>query len=403
MRVTPLRLNSENTSRELFNTLKVSKEGTAILAPKSVYAAFQVDGLSAWEANIIKQDLLSLGSDAALERAALIKDIKTSIVIFGSISQLKKLAAKLKNQPFGLKEFSLQLSQVLENCFKEKLTFCARGKRLNFGQPVLCGIVNVTGDSFSGDGVLKGSFPQTVDAAIAKAGGMVKSGALILDVGAESSRPGAKPLKEKEEIARLVPVIKGLRKEFKNVLISVDTYKYAVAKAAADRGADIVNDITALQNAPRIVELVKEYQLGRILMHMQGVPQTMQRKPKYQCVTSELYDFFKARIEFCLKNGIEKSSLMVDPGIGFGKACKHNLEILKHIFQLKAFGCPVFLGLSRKSFIGKALEVPVNGRLAGTLGATVYAMLNGANVFRTHDVKETYEALKMAAEIKNYD
>jgi dihydropteroate synthase len=403
MRITPLGLNSELAAQKLFKTLGVSKEGIAILGPKSVYAAFKADGLSAWEANIIKQDLLSLGSDAALNREVLIKEMKTSIAIFGSIAQLERLCIKLKHQPFGLKEFSAQLSTALKNCFSEKPVFNCRGKRLRLDSPVICGIINVTADSFSGDGILKNSSTQTIDAAIAKAEKMIKDGAVILDVGAESSRPGAKPLKEKDELTRLTPVIKGLRKEFKNVLISVDTYKLATAQMAADCGADIINDITALRHAPKITAVIKRYKLGCILMHMQGIPATMQVRPKYKCVTTELHDFFVERLAFCEKNDIDKSSLMIDPGIGFGKTPAHSLEILKNIFQFKVFGCPVFLGLSRKSFVGKTLKVDINYRLAGTLGASVYAMLNGANIFRTHDVKETREALELAVRIKDYD
>ena len=403
MRITPLGLNSELAAQELFRTLGVSKEGIAILSPKSVYAAFRADGLSAWEANIIKQDLLSLGSDAALNREVLIKEMKTSIAIFGSIAQLERICIKLKDQPFGLKKFSTQLSTALKNCFNENPVFYARGKRLELGAPVICGIINVTGDSFSGDGILKKSSTQTVNAALAKAGSMIKNGAVMLDIGAESSRPGAKPLKAKDELARLTPVIKGLRKEFKNVLISVDTYKYETARDAADCGADIINDITALRYAPKIAGVIKRYKLGCILMHMQGTPSTMQVKPAYKCVITELHDFFVERLEFCEKNGIDKSSLMIDPGIGFGKTSGHNLEILKNIFQFKVFGCPIFLGLSRKSFVGKTLKLNINDRLAGALGAGVYAMLAGAKVFRTHDVKETREALTMAQRIKDYD
>ena len=403
MRVTPLGLNSTLAAQKLFQTLGVSKEGIAILGPKSVYTAFKVEGLSAWEANIIKQDLLSLGSDAALNRDVLVKNIKTSIAVFGSIRQLEQLCVKLEHQPFGLKEFSAQLSGALKNCFNEKPEFKARGKRLRLDSPVICGIINVTGDSFSGDGILKNSSTQTVNVALAQAANMVKNGAVMLDIGAESSRPGAKPLKVKEERARLMPVIKGLRKEFKNVLISVDTYKHETAQIAADCGADIINDITALRYAPKIAEVIKKYRLGLILMHMQGNPATMQVKPVYKCVTSELHDFFVERLKFCTKNGIDKSSLMIDPGIGFGKTYEHNLEILKNIFQFKIFGRPIFLGLSRKSFVGKTLKADINDRLAGALGASVYAMLQGAKVFRTHDVKETREALAMAARIKDYD
>jgi dihydropteroate synthase len=403
MRVTPLLLNRERDARDLFAALNVSPQGIDILAPKSIFAAFKIDGLSAWAANIIKQELLSLGADAALDRAVLIKEIKTSIVIFGSVSQLNKLSLKLKNQPFGLKELADKLVIALDNYFNPAGQLLARGKRLGLAMPVVCGILNITPDSFSGDGILKVSSAQTIQMALTKAEEMLASGAKILDVGAQSSRPGAKPVSPREEAARILPAIKGLRKEFKNVLISVDTYRYETAQKAAECGVDIINDITALRHAPKIAQVIKKYKLGCVLMHMQGTPQTMQKKPVYSDVVGEVNTFFKERLAFCEKSGLSRRSLMLDPGIGFGKTLEHNLALLKNIAGFKVFGCPIMVGLSRKSFVGKALDLPVNERLYGTLGASVYAVNYGAQIFRTHDVKATVEALSMAARIKNYD
>jgi len=380
----------------------VSPAGIAIISPKSVNLAFKISGIKSWEANILKQSLLSLGSDAGIERAALVKDKKTDVIILGSLSQLNKLCKRLKEQPSGLKELSLKLSLSLRDFFKEEFKFCARGKTLKIKKPIICGIINVTDDSFSGDGLLN-PIPdrrsQTTDLALKKAGGMVKAGARILDVGGESSRPGASPIDEKEEIKRVVPVLRMLRKEFPGIFISVDTYKYKVARAAAGAGADIINDITALRHSPRIISLLKKYKMGCVLMHMKGSPRNMQVNPVYRDVMESIVDFFNERLNIAYAGGLAPEQIIIDPGIGFGKTLEHNLKIIKELYKLKIFGLPILLGASRKSFIGRVIGAGEDKRLTGTLAANVVSLTRGAGIFRVHDVKEAKDALAVAYEI----
>ena len=195
--------------------------------------------------------------------------------------------------------------------------------------------------------------------------------------------------------------MKVLRKEFKKVFLSVDTYKYSVAKAAIEEGADIINDITALRSSPQIASLIKRYKLGCILMHMRGTPQTMQVNPHYKDVTAEIIDFFKERLKFCNSRGINKSQILIDPGIGFGKRLEDNTRIINELYKFKVLGQPIFLGLSRKSFIGKILKVGFDQRLAGTIAASMVSLTKGANILRVHDVRETAQAIKVASKIIN--
>lgn len=400
MRITPLKIENEKSAKGLLLSIGVSREGAQILAPKSVYSAFKIDGIKSWEANIIKQHLLSLGSDSAIERKALVKNVNTETIIFASLSQLKKLCEKLKNQPFALREISQNLSVALDNLYKQEFILEIRKKTVKIKEPLLCGIINLTTDSFSGDGLLlKFSGAKLQDLVLEKIGRMVKDGASMIDIGAESSRPFARPITEKEEIKRIVPILKVARKEFKDTIISVDTYKFGVAKAVASEGADIINDITALRKSPKIIELLKKYKLGCILMHMRQNPSTMQINPKYRNVTQDIIDFFKERISLLNKEKINPRQILIDPGIGFGKNLRDNLKLINELYKFKIFGLPIFIGLSRKSFIGKITGTNVGERMSGTIAANVVAYLKGANILRVHDVKENKQAIDIARSI----
>ncbi len=404
MKIAPVEIKSEKNASKLMASLGVSREGIKILSPKSLYSGFKVEGIKSWEANIIKQHLLSLGSDAAIERDALIKNIKTKALIFGNLSQLRKLCGKLSSQTFNLKEFSNTLSLYLSNMHKKEFVLYARDKVLKIKKPIICGIINVTSDSFSGDGLLKeaGSSPSKIkDLALKKCEEMIRHGAKIIDVGAESTRPFSKQINEEEEMRRVTPVLKLLRKKFKKAIISIDTYKYKVMKAAIDEGIDIINDITALKFNPQAALLIKKYKLGCILMHMKGMPQNMQVNPKYYDVVEQELDFFKERLGFCAKKKIDKNQILIDPGIGFGKAFKDNIKIINELYKFKIFGVPIFLGLSRKSFIGSILNVGVKERLIGTIAASITSISKGVNILRAHDVKETHQAINIACKISN--
>jgi|TARA_B110000196_G_C21068564_1_gene626239 dihydropteroate synthase len=245
------------------------------------------------------------------------------------------------------------------------------------------GILNVTPDSFSDGGQFTSS-QQATDFAIK----MINEGADIIDIGGESSRPGAKPVPLDEELKRIKPVIKSIREQT-DCLISIDTYKASVAEAAIDLGADIINDITSLSYDQSMANLVSTRKVPIILMHMQGSPQNMQLNPSYNNLINDLIIFFKTKIEIANKAGILDNMIIIDPGIGFGKSVEDNFEIIRELKQIKAMGYPILLGPSRKSFIGEALNLPVKDRLEGTMASITVGIINGANIVRVHDVIET--------------
>jgi dihydropteroate synthase len=254
------------------------------------------------------------------------------------------------------------------------------------------GVVNVTPDSFSDGGLY-----LDPAAAIAHGRQLVTEGADILDVGGESTRPGAKEVPAEEELRRVLPVIEGLAGE--GVPISVDTSKAPVAAAALDAGAAIVNDVTALRGDPQMAPLCADRRPTVILMHMLGDPRTMQDDPRYGDVVADVRDFLAARLEATVAAGVEEERIWLDPGIGFGKTMPHNLELLRRLGELRALGRPLVVGTSRKSFIGKLDGSPAADRTGGTIASSLLAAVEGANVLRVHDVGELRQALTMAAAV----
>jgi dihydropteroate synthase len=271
----------------------------------------------------------------------------------------------------------------------ERLPWQVRDRTLYPGQPPLVmGIVNVTPDSFSDGGRLVG-----VEEAIAHGLELVRKGADLLDIGGESSRPGAQPVSPEEELRRVVPVVRGLA-ERTSVPLSVDTCKAVVARAVLEAGAHIINDITALAGDPDMAEVVRFSGAGVVLMHMQGTPPTMQASPTYADVVAEVAGFLQARLQAAADVGIAGPQVVLDPGIGFGKSFEHNLLLLANLDRLQQLGRPVCLGVSRKGFLGKLLDRPLEGRLAGSLAVACFALAHGnAQVLRVHDVAETHDAV----------
>lgn len=269
------------------------------------------------------------------------------------------------------------------------------------------GILNVTSDSFSGDGVYAGCRLQAagynrsqIGRIVAYAQRMVEDGADIIDVGGESTRPGARPVPLKEEMRRVIPVIKALAEKIKAPL-SVDTYKPQVAEAALDNGAAMVNDISGLGDA-RMACVVKRYKARIVIMHIQGQPKTMQRRPRYKDVVVEVRRYFRERIRRARDAGIARAKIIIDPGIGFGKTLRHNLEILRRLRELKSLGFPLLVGVSRKSFIGALTgkEAPQE-RIFGTAAAVSLAADRGADILRVHDVAAMADALKVVNAVIN--
>ncbi|ABR30729.1 dihydropteroate synthase [Thermosipho melanesiensis] len=263
---------------------------------------------------------------------------------------------------------------------------------MNFNKTMIMGIVNVTPDSFYPKSRIdKEKLLETVNH-------MIKNGADIIDVGGESTRPGASEVSLEEELNRVVPAIELIKKNF-DVIVSIDTYKSKVAEESIKVGADIVNDISALRFDDNMVNVVKQYNRPVILMHMKGTPKNMQNNPYYKDTIGEIIEFLKERINFAKSYGIE--DIIIDPGIGFGKRLIDNLLILKHLDEFKKLGYPILIGASRKSMIGMILDLPVEERLEGTLAITAYCALKGVKIIRVHDVKENYRVIKVIEAIKN--
>ncbi|MDQ3286308.1 MAG: dihydropteroate synthase [Actinomycetota bacterium] len=262
--------------------------------------------------------------------------------------------------------------------------------------PVLLGILNVTPDSFS-DG---GEFFE-VESAVVQAEKMLDEGAHMIDVGGESTRPGSNPVSPEEELRRVLPVVRGILESRSETVISIDTYRASTAEAVLDAGARVVNDVTALRGDTKMASLVAERGCPVVLMHMLGDPKSMQRDPRYKHVVREVREFLVGRVEYALSAGVREENVILDPGIGFGKTLRHNLELLNNLNVFVELGFPVLVGASRKSFLRKILASGVAGdRLFGTVATSVIAYERGATLFRVHDVRANKEALEVAAAVR---
>jgi dihydropteroate synthase len=261
----------------------------------------------------------------------------------------------------------------------------------------IMGILNVTPDSFS-DG---GRFHRFEDA-IAQGMRMIQEGADIIDVGGESTRPGSDPVTLEEELSRVIPVISTLAQKTE-VPISIDTYKSEVARRALDAGAQMINDISALRFDPEMKKIAGEYQVPVVLMHIKGTPKDMQKDPSYDDVIGEIAQYLRESIQLAQEGGVEKERILIDPGIGFGKRLVDNLNILKNLREFSILGCPILIGCSRKSFIGKILDLPLEERLEGSLAALAVAIMNGASIVRVHDVKESKRVAGLVDAVRGVD
>lgn len=275
----------------------------------------------------------------------------------------------------------------------QNLTYLFGETAVEFGKRTyLMGILNVTPDSFS-DG---GRFFDQTDAVL-HAFQMVKDGADVIDVGGESTRPGAEQISSEDEMRRVIPVILKIKQKTR-VPVSVDTYKAEVAKEALKAGANIVNDITGLQSDPKMADVIAEAGASVVIMHIKGTPRDMQSDPHYDDLMHEVYDFLAKEVDIARTKGIRQ--IMIDPGIGFGKTADHNLELINRLQEFKSIGVPVLIGVSRKSFIGKILETPVEARLEGTAAAVTASILHGADIVRVHDVREMRRVALVADAIR---
>lgn len=265
-----------------------------------------------------------------------------------------------------------------------------RSQQLDLAVPRVMAVLNVTPDSFSDGGCF-----QDINAALSRVSEMISQGADIIDVGGESTRPGAAQVSVEEELQRVIPVIEAIHHQYPQIIISVDTSKPEVMQAAVAAGAALINDVRALA-LPGALEVAADTQAAVCLMHMQGQPASMQASPSYADVLAEVNDFLTNRVNACIAAGIARERIVIDPGIGFGKTLEHNLALLAHLPALMQLGLPLLVGVSRKSMIGALLNRPVEQRLSGSVALATASVLAGASIIRAHDVAETYDAVRIA-------
>ncbi|MFC1517055.1 dihydropteroate synthase [Candidatus Margulisiibacteriota bacterium] len=377
--------------------LGVDPKGIQLMQPKGLHYILKIKELSSPAATIIKQELLSRGGEAALPWAALNQKIKrTALLLFGTKLQYKKLIKKLKIQPFQLDQVARQIEDLLLRIEKPVAKLIIGKKSFNLAKKtILMGILNITPDSFSDGG--KFLSPQQ---AIAQANKLLRAGADIIDIGAESSRPGAKAISASEELKRLLPVIRALLKN-KKALISIDTTKASVAKKCLELGAHMINDISGLKKDPQMAKVIAKYKVPVIIMHRSGSSKVMQKKTGYKDLVSDILLSLEESIVKAEQAGIAREKIIIDPGIGFGKTTEQNLEIFKRLKEFKSLGLPILIGASRKSVIGNVLNTPVDKRLEGTLALSALAIGQGASILRVHDIKENRQVLKLCNAVFN--
>jgi dihydropteroate synthase len=369
---------------------RVSGEGIRLMSNKALFRVVHVSGLDVRAANILKQEMLSRGGEVATSREVYeLRGGEADCLIMGTLTQFERLLPKLRQQPFGLRALSGSIEAALQN-YDLVAPSVPAGLDLS-AAPLLMGVLNVTPDSFS-DG---GAYAEA-DSAVAAGLRMVDEGATFVDVGGESSRPGAAPVPADEELRRVMPVVTALAPKLPG-RISVDTYKADIAARALEAGAYMINDISALRMDPAMVDVVRDADCPLILMHMQGEPRSMQKEPHYDDVVAEVYAFFVERLNWAVDHGLREENLLVDPGIGFGKSVEHNLEILRNLGTFRSLGRPLVVGTSRKRFLGEIAGVqdPAE-RDRATAATTVLAAREGAHILRVHRVAVNAEAARVA-------
>lgn len=390
----------------------VSRKGAALMVAKGVFRAIKVCGLPAAQANIVKQEMLSKGGEAAVNWSSYLAEegATSDVLLLGTLRHYRRLIGKLRAQPrsLGLGPLAEALAEVLRRYDGGTLgQMTLAGRTFVWGQRTyLMGILNLTPDSFSGDGLLRrGADPLAL--ALEQARCFAAEGADLLDVGGESTRPGAERVSPEEELARVAPVIEQLAKEL-SLPISIDTCKAEVARAALQAGAHLVNDVWGLRrpegegwNEP-LAEVVREAHVPIVLMHNRRAPATVgdlgghYRQVEYRDLLGEILADLEGSIAFAIAQGIPWEHILIDPGIGFGKTPEQNLEVMRRLGELRSLGRPILLGTSRKSFIGLTLGLPPEERLEGTLATLALGIAGGADIVRVHDVREALRAVRVS-------
>ncbi len=381
MKIINIRDSAQGTA--IFKKIGVDPYGIDAMLPKIININILLENKPCKIANIIKQEMLSVGGDAAVARGSVGNSVSsTDILIMGTIKQITALTRKIAKQPFGLNLISQDLLEVLNNVSQTEFTLKTSRREIPLGHKTkIMGILNVTPDSFS-DGGLFYNQQKAIDHGLQ----MIAQGADIIDIGGESTRPGAAAVSAKEELKRVLPVIREITRQTK-IPVSIDTTKADVACEAIAAGAEIVNDVSGGHKDKNMAQTVKEGQVAMILMHMRGKPRNMQKGDlTYNNLMGEIITFLKISIEKAIFTGIEKEYLVIDPGIGFGKTSEDNYRIINNLAELRTLGLPIMIGTSRKSFIGKVTGGEPQERIEGTMATTVASIMNGCHIIRVHDV-----------------
>ena len=346
-------------------------------------------------ANILKQEMLAAGGDAVVPTGCIVNaDKYVDVLLLGTLKQYKVLLKKLEQmQYFGLKQVAADLEAVVAAVLNPPAlkTTLADGRVLTYDKMCVMGILNITPDSF-----YEGSRVSALADVVARAGQMLEQGAQVLDIGGESTRPGSDSVDGEEERRRVLPVIEALRREYPEAVLSVDTYRADTAEAALEAGADIINDISAMEADKNMLAVVVRTKAPIILMHMRGTPKNMQQNCQYQDVVQEVAVYLAERARLLREQGVGADKIILDPGIGFAKDVEQNLRLMRDLHVLTSFGYPVLLAASRKSTIGAVLGgVPAAERLEGTLATSLQAVQAGAQMVRVHDVQANVRAIRM--------
>ena len=388
-----LHLTSEKEALDALKRADVDPYGIQAMLPKMFHLNIVLDGLECRVANIIKQEMLSLGGDAAVARGTVACSVtRTDVILMGTLKQMQRFADKISAQPFGLGAISERIREILKNVFADSFLLRTSRREMNLGERTLImGILNVTPDSFS-DGGRFDSPEKAVEEGIR----MAEEGADILDIGGESSRPGSDPVSPEEEMRRVIPVIRALASRT-DLPLSVDTMKASVARKALEEGAEIVNDVSAMGSDEAMAKVVADAGAAVVLMHMRGVPKSMQAGDlAYHSLRGEIIAYLRKGIERAGNVGIDPTQIMVDPGIGFGKTTEDNMRLISHLSEFKILGRPILVGASRKAFIGRVTGGTPAERDEGTAAAVTAAILNGGQVIRVHEVAMMKKVATMA-------
>lgn len=378
-----VKINNFNEAVALFKKIGVDPYGINAMATKTQSINILLSTQPCKVANILKQEMLSLGADAAVARGSVACSVDaTDVLIMGTLKQITALTKKIEKQPFGLNAIAKDILALLGNIAQDRFVLKTSRRELFLGEKTLImGILNVTPDSFF-DGNLYFDQQKAIDRCLQ----MADEGADIIDIGGESTRPGAKSVTTRQEISRVIPIVESLSKKI-SIPLSVDTTKSAVAQAALCAGAEIINDISALGGDKKMASVVKKANAALILMHMRGKPENMQTgNLAYDDLMDEIIGYLQKACRKAFAAGIEKDRLVLDPGIGFGKTLEDNCKIIKNYGVLKSLGMPLMIGTSRKSFIGHVTGTTPDQRLEGTAATVTATIMNGSHIVRVHDV-----------------